>query len=587
MWFITLYWNKRIVKAYARTGVVISMVVLCGVMGSVANAQRSDQVVALYDQVGRLLPDSVVKAEQVAEKALSLALATKIGSDSLIARSYYLLGVVQIYRAKYYMSEKYFRQALNTEYAAQHTQIREACLNNLGVIYDHQDRTKEALEAYFASLRIAESRKDSFSIAQSWINIALIEEKSKDYKRGIDLASKALAYFSNYKDTLNMALCNQNLGVLYGLEKDFTRELSYFYESLRLFRAIGSQYYIVDVLSGLGAIQFRLGNPQKALEYFAEAESIAKANQFDEVPILVHKGELLVKSPGMLDRAEASLKKAQSLCAANGQREFLEQIYRGLAEIYAKRGDIPALQEAFDSLSEVQATRMQEATISIYEEIQAAYEIDKLRQENIILDQSSRLYRTQFWIATILVVSLLALLVYLFFFFRQKSRINALELRQATLERELRETELETERKVNQAKEQVIAQQKQQLAITAVQQINLKEQLQSIVSDLKQEHDVDLTAKLTDIEQNHLWTDFMDKFNLINPTFISSLSKLFPELNHSELIFCALVKLNLSFKEIANLLHIAHRSVHIKKYRISKKMALQEEDFYKVILAIE
>jgi DNA-binding CsgD family transcriptional regulator len=61
----------------------------------------------------------------------------------------------------------------------------------------------------------------------------------------------------------------------------------------------------------------------------------------------------------------------------------------------------------------------------------------------------------------------------------------------------------------------------------------------------------------------------------------------FPELSQSELEFCALVKLNLSFKDIANLMNINHRSVFAKKYRITQKLKTSEdEDFYKIIREI-
>jgi len=79
----------------------------------------------------------------------------------------------------------------------------------------------------------------------------------------------------------------------------------------------------------------------------------------------------------------------------------------------------------------------------------------------------------------------------------------------------------------------------------------------------------------------------MTQFAKLNPTFSNELSKQFPKLSASELHFCALVKLNLSFKEIGLILQITHQSVFTKKYRIKKKMELEDDDaFYKTIQSI-
>lgn len=65
---------------------------------------------------------------------------------------------------------------------------------------------------------------------------------------------------------------------------------------------------------------------------------------------------------------------------------------------------------------------------------------------------------------------------------------------------------------------------------------------------------------------------FMFTFEKVYPNFSSYLLKINPQLSKSEIEFCALLKLNLSSKEIANYKFIEPRTVQNKKYRLRKRL---------------
>lgn len=65
---------------------------------------------------------------------------------------------------------------------------------------------------------------------------------------------------------------------------------------------------------------------------------------------------------------------------------------------------------------------------------------------------------------------------------------------------------------------------------------------------------------------------FMFAFEKLYPDFSDKLLHIDPTLNKSEIEFCALLKLNLSTKKIAELKFIEIRTVQNKKYRIRKKL---------------
>ena len=74
------------------------------------------------------------------------------------------------------------------------------------------------------------------------------------------------------------------------------------------------------------------------------------------------------------------------------------------------------------------------------------------------------------------------------------------------------------------------------------------------------------------------WDEFEKRFVAINKGFYKKLSAKFSELTIIDLKYCALLKLNLSGKEISKLLGVTEKSVHMARYRIRKKLNLNTDD---------
>ncbi|MCW1962528.1 tetratricopeptide repeat protein [Chryseobacterium viscerum] len=99
------------------------------------------------------------------------------------------------------------------------------------------------------------------------------------------------------------------------------------------------------------------------------------------------------------------------------------------------------------------------------------------------------------------------------------------------------------------------------------------ENLKIRMNDNKQEEIIEL-GKKNDPE-------FLNRFKEAYPEFIDRLLTINPGLESSELIFCAMLKLHFTSKEIANYTLVQHRSVQQKKYRIRKKLNIPgETDIY-------
>ena len=73
------------------------------------------------------------------------------------------------------------------------------------------------------------------------------------------------------------------------------------------------------------------------------------------------------------------------------------------------------------------------------------------------------------------------------------------------------------------------------------------------------------------------WDVFEKNFDLIHEHFFRNLRKAFPALTASDLKFCALLRMNLSTKEISRFTNLSVRGVETARYRLRKKLALASD----------
>ncbi|MCX8480852.1 MAG: LuxR C-terminal-related transcriptional regulator, partial [Sediminibacterium sp.] len=86
---------------------------------------------------------------------------------------------------------------------------------------------------------------------------------------------------------------------------------------------------------------------------------------------------------------------------------------------------------------------------------------------------------------------------------------------------------------------------------------------------------------LTQVEKTHNnWEKFSEHFDELNDDFIKKIFARFPNLSKTELKLSAYLKLNLSTKEIAQLLNISVRGVEIARYRLRKKLNIPTEESF-------
>ncbi|MCR9253528.1 MAG: FGGY family carbohydrate kinase [bacterium] len=125
-----------------------------------------------------------------------------------------------------------------------------------------------------------------------------------------------------------------------------------------------------------------------------------------------------------------------------------------------------------------------------------------------------------------------------------------------------------------------------QLASTQLKLISKGEFLKEVYKDLNDIADNDKSNKIKKVldkiekqfNSNKEWEEFEEQFNLLNSDFFKQLKAKVPEISNDEARLCALIKMNLSTKEIAAKLNLSIRGIETKRYRLRKKLPIDNSD---------
>jgi DNA-binding CsgD family transcriptional regulator len=139
-----------------------------------------------------------------------------------------------------------------------------------------------------------------------------------------------------------------------------------------------------------------------------------------------------------------------------------------------------------------------------------------------------------------------------------------------------------------------------ELASTAMNLVQKKEFLLKIKDELNKINksgresieSADLKKLLKELSEeknlNDEWEHFSMHFNKVHSDFLLKLKAQFPDLTANELKLCAYLRMNLSSKEIAQLMSISTRGVEIGRYRLRKKLQIPSDiNLFRFLLDIE
>lgn len=468
---------------------------------------------------GKLETDRT-KSMSYLQKALGLE---KKLSDTTLISLYATVGNSYRDQESYYLALNYFYKGLalvNKNNPSQNFSI----LNNIGGCYYFMGNYKKARYFWEKSLKnFISSKPGQKSVEGSIIynNLAVLEKEQGNFTKALDMLKEFKTRNEILKDTPNIIMALENIADVNRKLKKTDLVIKNLSIGISLATKIDSRYDLASLYNKLGETYLNdLKKKDSAFNYLEKAYILANRSNFCDIKLVASEKLVdLYEGVGDYQKAVNYLHIAKSLSESNINQESTKKTNR--------------LEIEFN---------------------------EKMMQNEFFITQKKK---ERLFIFGMILLLLFSFIIFLMFKL-QKSKAAA-----RAVENELLAKKLEDKNK--------------ELTNSAIQMLQTSEFLQTTQKELSEIHygtessDSKISQIISDLKKNS--KNFgKEEFNKIfmetDESFYKKLLQEFPTLTKNELRLCALLKLNLSSKEISDITHQSTNSIIVARSRLRKKLLL-------------
>ena len=559
--------------------------------------QDTNKVITLLelgDQYEHNKPDSALVFYHRA-----LDISKEIKSQTLIAKCSRYLGIIYYYQGFYTKAIAYHIKSLNTYKKIGDKKGISGSYNNIGLVYEYQGAYTKAISYYLKSLKISEEIGDKKVIQSAYNNIGGIHYNQGSYDEALSYFFKSLKISKEIGIKKGVADSYNNIGSIYRQQGFEDKSLQYHLKSLKIKEEIGDKRGLFSSYQNLGVSYYTKGSYDKTLSYYLKSLNIAE--EMDDKHGI---------ATTYLNISALNIRLADSTAINETQRiEYLKKAIKNSSRSYklAKEiGSLPLVSEACNSLmntysklgnykraiefSEIyiiskdslfDKTKTKElAKIEAKYEYQKQTEIDSLAHVNEIKIKDQVLLRekevSKMKIITFVIIGSIILIVTLLIIYFQRGRIKKNKMI-SQQEKELTNVNLKNKELENKNLLSELEYKHKEVvnfALHIAEKNDFLENLQKTLNASNDQIDPKTLKKL--IAQNLSTEKDREEFNAniesLNDSFFLKLDEKFPKLTKTDKRLCALLRLNLSSKEIASIQNISPNSVDVNRYRLRKKL---------------
>ena len=405
--------------------------------------------------------------------------------------------------------------------------------NNLAITEYELGDYNSAVQNHLKALKTYEKTGDVFFQTSALMGLAEAEVGLKNYDSAIEYGEKVLTISNdhNYQNYKSLALIL--LGNVYKSKGEYERSESHYIDAVSTIKNMEDQSNLIWAYLGLGELYNAINEPRKALEYLELAAEIGDSTKQSLVQALVYKASYSANK--QLGRYDVALEYHEKASKIN------------------------------DSVFTADKSRQIEELRTIYETEKKEQQIIQQETEIALLEQEAKVNNLQ---RMVLGGGLgLSLMVFGIGFYgiRQKMKRNKLEKEKVDAELAYKKKELTTH------------------ALHLAKKNEILESLKQKAQHLKKKENAPGYQELIktinfDQQDDRNWESFTQYFEQVHKNFAVNVKKRYPTVTKNELRFMALMKMNMSSKEIATILNISPDGIKKARQRLRKKMDLEPQD---------
>ncbi len=430
-----------------------------------------------------------------------------------------------------------------------------------------------SIQKMLETIELREQFKDSFYLPQAYYKVGSLYQEIFEHEKAIEQFDMGIQ-ISEQVGQKNMIAQLYRIKAMSQMELDqLDKAETNLNLALETSKEINLRRNLTSTLIQLGQLEINRDNLVEAAKYLNAA---AKEEDQMITTVLYNYnmtlGELNLKRNKPLDALE-NFNKCLEIAESNESFRNISwsKLHRSkalkqLGKLNEAYNELQESSDAKDSLNNYMRTELAQEQKIIFETNRKEKEIALQKSQIELLEEQKKVAKSRQLLLIIGIIFIVLLGVLLLYGIRQKMKRNKIEREKLDASLEFKEKELTTHALHLAHKNEVL--------------LDLKSQLKELKSnsDNGRHYQKVINTINLDINNDNNWEQFRSYFEDVHKGFNSKVKKQYPEVSPNDLRLMALLKMNLSSKEIANILNISTEGVKKARYRLRKKLNLSTED---------
>jgi len=491
-------------------------------------------------------------------------------NNQLLAFDYYKITTYLFSSDSLYMAMDYAKKGILAAEKEENYKVLGDLYIIKGYVYIGYGTYVRSIDFFSKGAQIGREHNIDKLIMAAYHGMGRVYNELEEYDKALDVLLKGLEIAKNDSVLRDEAIFYNAIGVSYQRLEEYEKALNCFDMFYQRSAVRGDTLSMVYASVNTGEVYRLSGNYEKAEEYYKKAESLNTHQQDPQAKAAI-LGNIsnIYTSTGDYEKAIDYLKRSINVCYnSDGLSTYLLEDYQSIVDNYAALSRFDSAYVYYKQYIDFRDSVYESDRIRTIDNLLSEYKIAENEAQTKILTQKLR-NRTLILIFSISISALIILLL-LLIYSRYKLKIRVYE-------KETKALNLTIDEKNRELVTRVMDQNRQN---------EVYEEINSTLASLEKNEDVEslkeylksLKHSLSKKEKVGMgWDSFKLHFEQVHPEFFNKLMDECEALTQNDLRICAYIKLNLSTKDIANILNVSDRAVQTSRYRIKKKLNLPVE----------
>lgn len=483
---------------------------------------------------------------------------------------------------------RYFGQAYEQASLENNTEDKATALLYMGIcsygssLTDGMEYCFKAMNEY-KKLEPSEPQKALEGRSRCLQLLSTIYARQGKYREAIKLSQEAmLGFIDNKDDPTYLGLIYNSLGGAYG--KLNKRDSSEYYHRLALNERLSKKDFVYLPVSYLSVanIELEKGNQTASLALYERALTISDStgNRQGKVSSRLGLGKWFLKFENNKKQAETYYIEAKEIAKDLSDKLFYIKALQQLIDLKKGQGNFKESQAYQEEMTILKDSLYKWETQKTVKSLEVQFEVSEIdRKLKLVQKENDIVTLTNYLLGgAIFFLVIISIGVILFLNRINKRDKLLLQTKEALVvaieeQKILKEQRMQNELEFKES-------QLSAMTLQMIQKNELMQELKERIEQSKTESNDNGLDKIISrgLNQDKEWSDFNTHFESLNKNFYARLKQAYPDISPNDLKICALIKLNLSIKEMAGILNISPDSVKTARYRLRKKLQMNTED---------